>query len=68
MRIEKAVLTLCAVFFVCGALWSEVLEVKPGRNAMVKVAPTGTAAQFPDRLPAGSQHPEPAGTSRHPLR
>lgn len=45
----------CATVVVSGKLCSEVLEVKPGRNAIVKVAPTGTAEQLPNRLPEGTR-------------
>ncbi len=34
---------------------AEVLEVKASRQAIVKVAPTGTAEQLPDRLPPGTR-------------
>ena len=36
-------------------LEGETLEVKQGRSAIVKEAPSGNAAQFPDRLAAGTR-------------
>jgi beta-lactamase superfamily II metal-dependent hydrolase len=44
------------VILACTAeIKSQFLEVKEGKNAIVKVDPTGNAAQFQDRLPPGTK-------------
>ena len=55
MRFARTTLTLFCLFFLSGSLCAEILEVKTGRSAIVKVAPTGTAQRLPNRLPAGTR-------------
>jgi len=54
------------LFFWCaGSGQSAVLEVKEGVNAIVKVAPSGNATQFPDRLSPGTRVEQIGEVSRY---
>jgi len=47
---------IAVVFFLCPTVvHAEVLEVKQGKSAIVKEAPSANAEQFPERLPEGTR-------------
>ena len=51
----KRFLTILVFLLIPLIIKAQILEVKQGRSAIVKVDPTGEAEQFPDRLPSGTR-------------
>jgi len=55
MRTAIAIVLFNLLFLSAQTAAATALQVKPGKQAIVKVAPTGNAEQFPDRLPPGTK-------------
>ena len=55
IMIFRYVVLALAVFLSACSVHSQILQVKPGVQAIVKLAPSGEAESFPDRLPPGTK-------------
>ena len=54
-RITRVLMLAVIVLILPFASAAQTLEVKAGRSAIVKESPSGSAPQFADRLPGGTQ-------------